>query len=359
MAGALNLVLYQKGLGNYDKKSLRIRRLSEFIGIRLGLSETELNDIRIASEISKADLLSQSVGEFPELQGIMGKYFALHSGLPERIAIAIEEHYRPTQSGGQLPQSIIGQVIAIADKTDHLTGLFLTNQKPSASSDPYGARRAASGVVDIIRYSGMKNLPLSELVSESLKGFNIDEIRANDNKVSINPRAGEEILEFIRVRIKAMLTEEIKPDVAEAILNAEPGIDDVSSVFERKEALMQYIRDPDFEKFAVVYKRASNITKDFSVADVDKSLFEYEEENVLYESVARIRSEYFSCLTKRDFFNAMRLLRENLYEPVFRFFDKVFVMAEDEKVRKNRLALLKSVVVLFRKIIDLSFISSM
>ncbi len=359
MASALNMVLYQRGLGNYDKKAVRIGRIAEFIGKGIGAGDTLLNDIRTASGLAKADLVSQSVGEFPELQGIMGKYFALNSGLSPQIADAIEEHYRPVQSGGELPQTIIGQIVAIADKADHLAGLFLINQKPTASSDPFGARRAASGIIEIIRYAGFRNLSVSALIDCAISGYNTDEIKASDSKITINSNAKEEILEFIRVRIKAMLSEEIKPDVAEALLNAESGIDDISSIFERKEALGQYIKESDFEKFSVVYKRASNITKDFTSLSVNTSLFEYEEEKALYDSVEKIKSEFLSFIGKRDYFNAMRLLKENLYGPIFGFFDKVYVMAENESIRNNRLALLKNVVVMFRKIIDLSYISSM
>lgn len=359
MASALKMILYQKGLGNYDKKAVRIRNISEFISKKLGINDSLLKDVRIAAELAKADLVSLSVGEFPELQGVMGKYFALNSNLSLQIAEAIEEHYRPVQSGTPIPQTIIGQIVAIADKMDHLCGLFLINQKPSASSDPFGARRAASGIIEIIRDAGLKRLSVVELIDYALSNYNIDEIKSEDSKIVINKNAREEIIEFIRTRIKSMLTEDIKPDVAEALLNTELGIDDISSIFERKNALGQYIREPDFEKFAVVYKRASNITKDFDSVCVDTQLFEYEEERVLYESIKKIQQEYLTSIEKRDYFNAMKLLKENLYNPIFKFFDKVYVMVENQSVRNNRLALLKNVVVLFRKIIDLSYISSM
>ncbi|MCX7944231.1 MAG: glycine--tRNA ligase subunit beta [Deltaproteobacteria bacterium] len=359
LAKSLNMVLYLRGLGGYDKKSLRVKSLAEYICLKLGINGEDLLDVILASELAKADLVSQTVGEFPELQGIMGKYFALNSGLSEKVAVAIEEHYRPVNSGGVLPQTLIGQVVAIADKIDHLAGLFIIDQKPTASSDPYGARRAASGIVEIFKASKFKNLSICELVDKSIQGYNIEEMRASDGKISINPNAKEEILEFLRTRIKTMLVEEIKPDVAEAILNAESGIDDISSIFERKEALREYIKEADFEKFAVVYKRASNITNGFNNVVVNPLLFEFEEERELYKSIEYIRSEFNRYISVRDYFNAMRLLRENLYNPIFKFFDKVFVMVDDENIRSNRLALLKNVVVFFRKIIDLSYVSSM
>lgn len=359
MAKALNMVLYQRGLGNYDHKTERVIKLSRFIAESLNLTESEIRDIEEVARLSKADLVSLTVGEFPELQGIMGKYLALYAGYSEVVARAIEEHYKPLISGGEIPQGICGKVVAIADKMDHIAGLFLINQKPSASSDPFGIRRAASGIIDIMRFSGFKDILLSSLVKKSIEQFDIDEIKRFDSKITINQAVESEILDYLRMRIKSQLTEEIKPDVAEAILNSESGIEDIPSIFERMDALLQYIKEPDFEKFAVVYKRACNITKEFEELRVDSNLFEYPEERELYNSIDRIRDEFKSYLRARDYFNAMRLLKENLYGPVFKFFDRVYVMVEDEAIRRNRLALLKNVVVMFRKIIDLSFISSM
>ncbi|MGC8928595.1 MAG: glycine--tRNA ligase subunit beta [Myxococcota bacterium] len=359
MADGLKMILYQRGLGNYDSKSHRLVKISEYIAKRLNLSDREIEEIKTAAALAKADLLSLTVGEFPELQGVMGKYFALNSGLPYHIAKAIEEHYKPILSGGDIPEGIIGRVLSIADKIDHLSGLFLINQKPSASSDPFGARRAASGIIDIIRLCKFEKISLGELVEVTLSNFDIERIKEFDSKVSINQSAKSEIIEFIRMRIKTELTEEVKADVAEALLNSEYGIDDISSVFERKDALSQFIKDEDFEKFAIVYKRASNITKDYESTEVDKSLFEYSEETELFDAINRIRDAYLSKIGERDYFNAMNILKENLYKPIFAFFDKVFVMVEDERVRNNRLSLLKNVVIMFRKIIDLSYISSM
>lgn len=359
MAAGLNMVLYQRGLGNYDEKSNRIVNVAVFIANKLNLNRSEVEDVKTAASLAKADLVSLSVGEFPELQGIMGKYFALKSSISVEIAKAIEEHYKPVLSGGTIPESKIGRILSIADKIDHLSGLFLINQKPSASSDPFGARRAASGIVDIIRICKYERLLLSELVDMALSNFKIEEIHKLDNKITINKSAKAEIIDFIRMRIKTQLCEEVKPDVAEALLNAETGIDDISSIFERKDALKEFIKDESFEKFAVVYKRASNITKDYESTNVDASLFEYNEERELFDAISKIKENYLTRLNERDYYGVMQLLKENLYKPVFLFFDKVFVMVEDERIRNNRLSLLKNVVNMFRQIIDLSYISSM
>ena len=359
MAKSLNMVLYQKVLGNYDRKRDRIVDISMLISEMLGLDDAAKDKVRVVAELCKADLVSLSVGEFPELQGIMGKYFAINSGLDQEIANAIEEHYRPRFSKDIVPDSLIGAVVAIADRIDHLCGLFLVNQQPTASSDPFGARRAASGVVDIIREKRFSTISVGELIEKGLSLYDESEIRKWDNKIALNKKARDEIMDFFRMRIKMSLSENIKPDVAEAILNAGDGIEDISSIFERVDALREFIGGEDFEKFAVVYKRASNITKDFDSTAVDEGMFEYEEERALYSSIKKIKDKYLALVDKREYLEAMRLLRENLYEPVFKFFDKVFVMVDDERIKNNRLALLKSVVTLFREIIDLSYISSM
>ncbi len=359
MACSLKMVMYQKGLGNYDRKSYRLARLAVFIANILSLPPEDVEKIKKAASLAKADLVSLSVGEFPELQGIMGKYFARASGIQEDIAVAIEEHYKPIQSDSELPEGIIGSVVSIADKVDHLCGLFLINQKPTASSDPFGVRRAAQSVVDIIYASRMNTIRTSDLIDFALRGFDIDEIKKNDSKIRINSDAKKEVLEFIKVRIKAQLSESIKPDVAEAILNAESGIEDISSIFERRDALLKFVEDEEFDKFAVVYKRASNITRDFNELGVNETIFEYVEEKDLYKAFKGIEEEYNRLIGKRDFMSAMNLLKVNLYKPIFAFFDKVFVMVEDVRIRNNRLSLLKNIVNMFRKIIDLSYISSM
>jgi glycyl-tRNA synthetase beta chain len=359
MAASLNMVLYQKVLGNYDRKRDRIVEISRFISNMLGLDDKTQEKIKTVAQLCKADLVSLSVGEFPELQGVMGKYFALNLGFDEDIANAIEEHYKPRSSEDDIPDTLIGSVVSIADKIDHLCGLFLINQQPSASSDPFGARRAASGVIDIISGKRLYKVSTSALIDKGLSLYDENEIKRCDDKIVLNKNAREELLDFFRVRIKMALSEKVKPDVAEAILNAGSGIDDISSIFERLEALKAFIEGEDFDKFAVVYKRASNITKDFNSTTVNENLFEYDEERELYSSIQRIRDNYLEMIAKRDYFRAMQLLRENLYEPVFKFFDKVFVMVEDEMVKNNRLAILKNVVILFKKIIDLSYISSM
>lgn len=359
MADLLKLVMYQKGLGNYDKKAERLIRISEYLAERLSLSTDIKDKIRKAAFFAKADLVSLSVGEFPELQGIMGKYLALSAGLSEDIATAIEEHYKPVQSGSDLPAGVIGSVVAIADRIDHICGLFLTNQRPAASSDPYATRRAAQAIIDIIQAHKMQNIITSQLVEFVLSGFNIEEVTNNEGKSTINYQAKEEVVEFLRGRIKAQLSESMKPDVVEAILNAESGIEDISSIFERRDALSRFIEDAEFEKFAVVYKRASNITREFVDLQVDEGLFEFDEERELYKAFRGIEQRFYDCLLRRDYLSAMNLLKENLYKPVFDFFDRVFVMVEEENIRRNRLALLKNIVILFRKIIDLSYISSM
>ncbi len=362
MAQSLAMVLYQRDLGDYKRKTERIIKISKYIANCLSIDDIRQREIEITSNLVKADLVSLSVGEFPELQGIMGKYFARNARYDEDICQAIEDHYKPILSGGAIPSNIYGQIIAIADKIDHLTGLFIINQKPSASSDPFGARRAATGIIDIIKECRFKDISLYELVKKTIEGFDIEQIKRQNNKLEINKNAYSEVIEFIRQRIKAQLMEEIKADVAEAILNSESGIDDISSIFERKDALGKvlgkFINGSDFEKFAVVYKRASNITKDFDFLEVKDSLFEYDEEKALFEAIVRIRDKYSSYLVKRDYFNAMTLIKENLYNPIFNFFDKVFVMVDDKRMRENRLALLKNIVILFRKVIDLSYISS-
>ena len=341
---SLKKVVYQQKLGTSFEKMERFKSLAEGLSDRL--NPAVKSQTARAAWLCKADLVSSMVGEFPEVQGIMGREYALLEGETADVANAIAEHYLPTQAGGELPASDIGAFVSIADKLDTICGCFGVGLIPTGAADPYALRRATIGIIAIILDKGYR-LSLRSLIDESLNLLAAKLTRPKELIAS-------DVLEFFRARFINLLGSSCATDAVDAAITA--GFDDLVDVKARIAALAKFKNHPDFEPLTVAFKRVGNIIKEGVDAPVDPSLFQDEAEGSLYEAIQSVKNSADALILSGAWLDALTEIA-SLREPVDRFFDKVMVMAEDQRVRTNRLALLTTIARLFGKIADFSRIS--
>jgi glycyl-tRNA synthetase beta chain len=339
-------VLFQAKLGSMHAKVKRVEKL----GAHLTRSEdgTIQSQVKRAAQLCKSDLVCQVVGEFAKLQGVMGRIYASMAGEPADVAAAIEEHYRPIYSGGQLPQTRTGALLAVADKLDTICGCFTVGLIPTGASDPYALRRQGIGIVQIMVKHQM-TFSLKAAIGAGLAQF---------EKFGGNAPAGE-IYTFIMKRVSGMLIDEgYDKDVVAAVVNV--SIDDIPDVWKRTAALQTLKGDEDFEPLAAGFKRVVNILrKTDEAADnaPNPDLFSEPSETVLYDAYAATKEKVEQKMSGgSDLEGALRVIA-TLREPVDRFFDEVMVMTEDATVRQNRLALLGAIAGLFNRMADFSKIA--
>ena len=340
-AARLTGVTFQAKLGSYADKTGRIRRLAEWIGEKLGSGPL----VARAAELAKADLMTAMVGEFPELQGIMGRYYAEAESEPPELAIAIAEHYLPRFAGDALPTTKTGQVVALADKLDTLVGIFAIDQKPTGAKDPFGLRRAALGVLRILLECRL-DLDLQRTL----------EFAAADQPVQ-RPGVADEVFSFISERLRGMLLERDDGTTAEMIdvvlANRPHSPLDMQA---RLTALRAFLRLPEAAALSAANKRIGNILRrahlDPSV-HVDAARFTEDAERHLHHAVSHVGPHVFETMAQGRYEESLRLLT-GLKESVDRFFDEVMVMDEDAGRRGNRLALLRDAQHLFSGVADLS-----
>jgi glycyl-tRNA synthetase beta chain len=284
------------------------------------------------------------VGEFSELQGIMGREYALLAGEKPVVARAIYEHYLPIVAGGDLPETDEGAIVGIADKIDTIVGFFGVGLPPTGTADPYALRRQALGVINII-LSRRYPLTLDFVVTESIALF----------KGGLKKPEGEiqkDVLEFFQGRLQnQLITQGFDYDTVEAILAA--GFADVVLALEKIKALQAFRTNPEFEPLSIAFKRVDNILKDFHNPLLDPLLFVTDAERNLYSAFNEIKKQVIGGIEKNDFSFALKEIAL-LRPPVDAFFDGVMVMDKDEKVRFNRLSLLAEISDLFHRIADFS-----
>ncbi len=344
-------MVFHKGLGTLLDKVKRIEHLAEFIAHCLGYKEIDV--VKRAAYLCKADLCTEMVGEFPTLQGVMGKEYALISGEDKAVAVAIEEHYMPVRSGGALPQTMPGVILSIADKVDTITATFSIGLKPTGTQDPYALRRQALGVINILLDREI-DLNLPELIDEaaSLLTDFLPEIPA-DLKT--------EVVQFFKQRFRnELISRGIDYDVVDAAANAD--FTSIYDCYQRAQALKAVRSQPEFEDISIAFKRVMNILKGFKGGNVHPELFETREEKTLYEAFIQVKERIAPILASEKgspssakYQEALMLLL-SLKVHIDRFFDHVMVMVENESVRNNRLSLLWLISRLFLKIGDLSYI---
>ncbi len=341
---SLKKVVYQQKLGTSFEKMERFRSLAE--GLADQLNPVVKSQTSRAAWLCKADLVSAMVCEFPEVQGIMGREYALHEGEAADVANAIAEHYLPTQAGGDLPVSDVGAFVSISDKLDTICGCFGVGLIPTGAADPYALRRATIGIIAIILDKGYR-LSLQSLIDGSLKLLSAKLTRPKEQVAS-------DVLDFFRARFVNLTGSSYAADAVDAAIAA--GFDDLVDVRDRIAALAEFKTHPDFEPLTVAFKRVGNIIKKGVDAPVDPSLFEDDAERALYEATQTVKSSADGLIASGAWLDALTEIA-SLRGPVDRFFDKVMVMAEDQRVQTNRLALLTAIARLFGKIADFSRIA--
>lgn len=341
----LKKVVYQAKLGTSYEKIERFTELAT--GLAQQLSPVDLALTDRAARLAKCDLETGMVYEFPELQGVMGREYALLEGEDPRIATAIFEHYLPTQAGGELPSDHIGAFVSLADKIDSICGCFSVGLIPSGTADPYALRRCAIGILAIILDRGYA-ISIPQLVTKSVALLEAKRQRPAEEIVA-------DVVEFIRLRLVNMLTGQDYPaDVVDAVLSA--AFDEPVDAVERVKALAALKEREDFEPLSVAFKRVGNIIKGGVEEDVAPALFEADCEKILFEQLQQVQAKVAELVAENNYLAALETIA-GLRAPVDAFFDGVMVMAEDQAVKNNRLALLTNISGLFKGIADFSRIA--
>lgn len=341
----LKSVLFQEQLGSVYDKVERVRRIVDRAGA--ALNDDQRRQLDRAAYLAKADLLTQVVYEFPELQGTMGGRYARHFGEEEEVATAIEEHYLPRHAGDRLPQSVVGALLSIADKIDTIVGCFGVGLLPTGSTDPYALRRQALGIIRIM-LSHELSITLRELVDMALAEY---AAIVPDHKAT-----AAAVMEFFAGRLKNLLLEQgLRVDLVDAALGL--GVDDVRAAVGRATALNRAAETDGFADQTAAFHRAANLAGKGRGDEVDPALFETDEERELWETVRALEGEVRARADAGEFEAALRSLA-GVRGAVDAFFQSVLVMAKEERVRENRLALLKNVVRLFGYVADFHQIRS-
>ena len=351
----LKKINYFKGLGTYFDKIQRMRKLSSLISDELLISKEK---IEIASSICKVDLLSDLVGEFPELQGVMGGYFATAQGFDKDICLAISEHYLPTSLENRIPKKSYSIALSLTDKLDTLVGFFGIELKPSSSKDPYALRRSAIGLIRLLLENG-KEFKIRDLINYSILLY-------HEQKFEFDTKAiQKDLIEFLNDRLKNYMKEKgIKQDIIEAAISSY-NIDQILKIYNKAVVLNKFISKEIGKDIISSYKRASNILsnelKDKSIElndSTEPDLFKNKYEKNLYTKINEIR-KYFTNVNKdENYENSLKILASTKKE-IFEFFDNVIVNDENEFIKKNRLELLQMLCKAFDNYIDFSSIGSL
>ncbi|MCP3874960.1 MAG: glycine--tRNA ligase subunit beta [Desulfobacteraceae bacterium] len=347
-AQKLKAVTFQEKLGTVYDKTQRIKNFGGYLAKESSYDdkETLVQNVQRAAQICKADLVSQVVIEFTKLQGIIGRAYALKAGEKQDVAYAIEQHYRPVYSGGKLPENSTACILAIADKLDTICGCFSVDLIPTGGADPYALRRQGIGIIQIMIEENIEQ-PLSVMIDKGLEAY-IDDATKRE-KVCFK------IQEFFKNRMTNILTEMgfSKEAVNSALWVS---FDNIPDVVLRVKALDSLRKLPDFEPLSVTFKRVENIIKkataDTSVC-VDETLFEDASEKGLFSAVNDVQLKVEDLIQQGNYDKALTHIA-TLRPKVDTFFEDVMVMAEDEKIKQNRIALLSSVSGLFKNIADFS-----
>ena len=344
----LSTVTFQERLGTVLQKVQRMEAIAAEVARRAGASERDTAHAKRAAHLSKADLVSQTVIEFTNQQGIMGGYYAQAAGEPPEVARAIREHYRPRFASDELPSDLIGKAVAIADKLDTICGVFAIDEAPTGSSDPFAVRRAAIGTIAMLRTLPL--VPLRALIDLSLDSYLVQGLSFDRGRV-----AGA-VAAFFAGRLAAIAREEgAAPDVIDAVSSV--GVIDPMEFMDRVEALgSARLEEPEvFEDLATAYARAAHLADRSLGYKIDEGIMGDAERSLL-EACRRGSADVKKALSKRDYRAAGKALAD-LREPIDRFFDDVLVMDDDTVVRENRLKLLNLFAAVFDDVANIGALS--
>ena len=339
-AAALSGVTFQTRLGSYADKTRRVEALAQSIGGRIDAGPW----VARAARLAKADLMTAMVGEFPELQGTMGRYYAEAEGEPEELARALEEHYRPRFAGDALPSTKTGQAVGLADKIDTLVGIFAIEQRPTGAKDPFGLRRAALGVLRIL-LEGRLDLDLFDLLAEAAAAQPV-----------LKTGVADEVYDFLFDRLRGLLSEEpgTTVEMLDAVFANRPR--SPLDALTRLSALKEFLSMPEAGVLAAINKRIANILKKTTLGSgvtVDGGALTEEAERQLHRTLNELRAPVEEAAAQRRYAHSLKALVA-LRAPVDEFFERVMVMDDDIGRRNNRLALLRDVQRLLGGVADLS-----
>lgn len=341
----LKNVIYQAGLGTSYAKVQRFKKLAEYLAEKL--LPDQLDDVKLAAGLCKCDLVTRMVGEFPTLQGIMGKEYAQLEGYTAEICRAIYEHHLPAKAGGDLPESAIGAIVGIADRMDTIAGCFAVGLEPTGTADPFALRRHALAVIRILEHRGWA-VSLPDLIAATLAGL----------AAQVSVETGElqnRINEFFRERYKQMLLRRgYRIDLVEAVIGTE--FDRIPELGSRIEQLSDFLgSSEDFEGLTITFKRVVNILKKQKENyAVDASLFAETCESELWELYRKLKDQIAACVEQKNYDAALKLLVQ-LRKPVDDFFEGVEILInENPALRENRVAMLRNLARLFLRIADFS-----
>ena len=338
-------ILFEKQLGSLLEKTQRIATLASILCAAIKVDDN--NAVR-AAKLCKSDLLTDMVNEFPKLQGIMGRYYAQHDDEPEEVASAIEEHYQPLQSGGQLPTTVAGKVVALCDRIDTLVGIFSTGKKPSGVKDPYALRRAALGVVRI-SIEGHVDFDIENILKDAANLLN--------DKLDTSAVA-EEVFDFIFDRLRSYFIDQgIEVDTYDAVRSVRPTR--LLDFADRIQAVQNFRVLPEASSLAAANKRIRNILKKAKAVSqtVNTDLLSVAAEQDLYKQVTELDKTVAPKFEAREYSASLTDLAQ-LGPAIDQFFDDVMVMDENQQIRNNRIALLANVNRMFSTVADISLLQS-
>lgn len=346
----LGEVVFQEKLGTMLDKTNRIQRLADHLAEDAGLAGQDLSDVERAARLCKADLVTSAVVEFTSVQGVMGSYYAAASGETAQVAQAIEQHYRPRFAGDEAPDTVVGKIVAIADKLDTVCGLFAVGQGPTGSSDPFALRRSAIGIVAMLSGKDAVEVSLVAAIDAALASYAQQGIEFDTDAVR------RDVIEFFITRTKVMMRDAGNSiDAIDAVLSA--GIQEPVELINRVSALeAARSEQPEvFEDLATAYARANNLCDSKLGTEVNEGLLS-EAEQALVRAVGQAESNVASALENNNYAAALSELAA-LRKPIDLFFENTMVMDEDQALRENRLRLLNSFVVVFANVADFALLS--
>lgn len=346
----LGEVVFQEKLGTMLDKTNRIQRLADHLAEDAGLAGQDLSDVERAARLCKADLVTSAVVEFTSVQGVMGSYYAAASGETAQVAQAIEQHYRPRFAGDEAPDTVVGKIVAIADKLDTVCGLFAVGQGPTGSSDPFALRRSAIGIVAMLSGKDAVEVSLVAAIDAALASYAQQGIEFDTDA------ARRDVIEFFITRTKVMMRDAGNSiDAIDAVLSA--GIQEPVELINRVSALeAARSEQPEvFEDLATAYARANNLCDSKLGTEVNEGLLS-EVEQALVRAVGQAESNVASALENNNYAAALSELAA-LRKPIDLFFENTMVMDEDQTLRENRLRLLNSFVAVFANVADFALLS--
>ena len=340
----LKTVVFQDGLGTIYDKALRLEVLAGYIADAIGANEQDKKDAVRAAKLAKADLVTGMVTEFTELQGVMGREYALLDGETKAVAQAIDEHYMPRFAGDSQPASVAGRIVSLADKIDTIVGTFSRGLIPTGSQDPFALRRQALGIVNMLK-EAQYHISLSQLVAKAMELLKISD-------VGQQAKLQNDVADFMKLRLKNVLADAgIRYDVVDAVFVT---VDDIYGVFLRAQAVNEAVKQ-DMEKTIQAFVRTGNIARKAEdvQAAVEADLLAEQVEKDLCKAYEAAAAKVEKEIAAQDYAGAITTLSQ-LAAPIDAFFDGVMVMDKDEKIKNNRLGLLKLVDNLVCQVADFS-----